>query len=154
MLYREHKRLKVVYSDNPKEFESEFNAAMDALSGCEPTFKIDENKTAFCAYITYTETERIPDRVADEYHAMGVYYLCKNCPLHELTTDGRVKRVKCDCSDLGFTHLEHEACEVFYRRLKFGEIKAIGEPREIKPRKKKDYAAREAEYMERRLHGA
>ena len=122
MLYREHKRLKVVYSDNPKEFESEFNAAMDALSGCEPTYKIDENKPAFCAYITYTETERIPDRVADEYHARGVYYQCKN--------------------------------EVFYRRLKFEEIKAIGDPREIKPRKKKDYAAREAEYMERRLHGA
>lgn len=124
-------QIAVVQSNDGQEFQTQFNELMARLSDCNPQVQFNFNQQGHCAYITYEQTLRTPDRVADEYHAQGVMFKCKQCPLHEVETDGRVKRVKCKYADLGYTHLENECCEVFYRRLNLGEVEPKGNPIEI-----------------------
>lgn len=145
-------QIKVVYSENPIDFQNQFNREMEILSDCNPHVEFNHTK-GFCAYITYDQTFNIPDTIADEYHAEGIYFTCQQCPLRETVTDGRVKRVKCKHSSYGYAHLDHECCEVFYRRLQLGELEPMGEPKE----RRKDYdipnrhyLAQREEYMRRR----
>ena len=81
----------------------------------------DEGK-GFCAIISYKETIEIMDKVADEYHAEGIYYLCKHCPYLDDPHDKRVKRCACKYSSSGVAYKDSEACEIFYKALKRGDI--------------------------------
>lgn len=129
MITNDIEQIAVVQAEDAQEFQRQFNELMARLSKCKPQVQFNFNK-GHCAYITYTLELKIPDCVADEYHAEGIMFKCKQCPLHEVETDGRVKRVQCKYADLGFTHLDNECCEVFYRRLNLGEIEAKGDPYE------------------------
>ena len=120
-------QIMVVYADDPKTFQKEFNSAMASLATKNPKYEFNHTK-GFCAYITYTETTCVHTEAADEFHADGISYKCKNCPLHELETDGRKKKVKCKFDELGRTHLDRECCDVFWRRLKMGELEPVGQP--------------------------
>lgn len=131
-------QIAVIHSDNANEFQKQFNAQMIALADKSPEVEFNHAQ-GFCAYITYTETTYTVDSIADEFHADGLKFTCRNCPLHEVETDGRKKRVKCKYADVGFCHLDHEACEVFYRRLMLREVEPIGEPQEYGIKKKAKY---------------
>ena len=106
---------------------SKFNSIMSALAGKDPQHHLDF-ANGFKAVITYTETINQMDCVADEYHAEGIKYTCQQCPLRETQTDGRKHHAECQYSSTGRTHFSNEACEVFYRRLKLGDITPKGDP--------------------------
>lgn len=152
MIRNDIEQIAVVQAEDAQEFQKQFNELMARLSNCNPKVQFNFNQ-GHCAYITYTQEVRIPDCVADEYHAQGIMFKCKRCPLHELETDGRVKNVKCKYANLGFTHLDHECCEVFYRRLNLGEVEPMGEPLEYGRTnwtKKKSHAEKVRRYKEER----
>lgn len=116
-------RIAAIHADTAEDFERKFNARMDELEG----FKITERKIeisggSFDAVLVYEETHRTPDSVADEYHFEGIRFLCKHCPHLDDPKDRRVKHCTCKYAELGMTHKEHEACEIFYRQLKAGRI--------------------------------
>lgn len=130
------KQIAVIYSDEPADFQKKFNLQMAALASKHPTIEFNHSQ-GFCAYITYEETTRQVTSIADEFHADGIRFECRNCPLHEIETDGRKKRVPCKYADTAFTKLDDEACEIFYRRLMQREIEPIGEPKEyVDPKKR------------------
>ena len=114
------KQIAVIYSDDPADFQKKFNFQMAALASKHPTIEFNHSQ-GFCAYITYDETTHQVTSIADEFHADGIRFECRNCPLHEIETDGRKKRVPCN----------------FYRRLMQREIEPIGEPKEyVDPKKR------------------
>ena len=116
-------RIAAVHSDSAADFEKQFNARIDELEG----FKIVDRKIeigggSFDAVLVYEETHRVADSVKDEYHFEGIRYLCKHCPYLDDPKDKRVKYCKCKYAELGMTHKDTEACEMFYRHLKAGRI--------------------------------
>lgn len=121
MKEKEVMQISVVESEDAKTFQKEFNTEMASLSGSDPEVEfICERK--FCAIIKYKQITKEIETVADEFHAEGIRFICKQCPLHELVTDGRLKWIKCKYADFGRTHLQHEACELFYRKVRQGEV--------------------------------
>lgn len=134
MIREDIEQIAVVQAENAQDFQRQFNEMMARLSDCKPQVQFNFNQ-GHCAYITYILELKIPDCVADEYHAKGIMFTCRQCPLHELVTDGRVRRVQCKYADLGFTHLNNECCEVFYRRLNLKELEPIGDPQEYGKKK-------------------
>lgn len=121
-----------IVTDNPDEFTEQFNKAMQELRDKSPEVITDLSR-CFRAVIYYTETETVYDgTVADEFHAEGLRFLCKHCPYYEDPGDKRVKHVACKYADLGRAHLEHEACEVFYKGVKNGTVRPKDEPVPLK----------------------
>lgn len=131
MKTRTIKQIAVIQEDNAKAFQDAFNSTIKALAKNNPQHEINMTN-GFCAIITYDEALREVDCVADEYHADGIYYNCADCPLHEAVTDGRKKKIPCTHSTSGYCRMDNEACEVFYRRMKMGDIVPNGEPHTLK----------------------
>ena len=122
MLVKSYPQIKVIQADDPKEFQRQFNEAMEKLYENDPEVEFVHEK-AYCAYIRYTKVTHEWDSVADEFHAEGIHYLCKQCSYHEEVDDNRKKYVYCKYADYGHTHLDHEVCEMFYKEVKQGKIK-------------------------------
>lgn len=120
-------QIAVVRAATAEQFEKEFNAKSRELAEKITDTKVEIDGTVFTAIISYKETVEVMDSVADEFHAEGIRYLCKHCPHIEDTFDGRVKWCTCKYADLGRTHKDHEACELFYRQVKAGMIQPKGE---------------------------
>lgn len=118
-------KVAVVRSRNPDEFEELFNARMDELAEYEPQHSIMDNGDVISAVITYQESYHFADSVADEFHAEGIRYLCKHCPHLDDPKDKRIKWCKCKYADLGITHKNEEACELFYKQLKTGKVQPL-----------------------------
>ena len=115
-------KVAIVRSRDPVQFEKDFNAKMDELARYSPAHQIMDNGDILSAVITYQETHHFVDSVADEFHAEGIRYLCKHCPHLDDPHDRRIKRCTCRYSEYGITHKEHEACELFYKQLKLGQL--------------------------------
>lgn len=124
----EKKLIKMVCEKDPVFFEQSFNEAIEELKDFDPEpSEISHNDAnGFWVCIKYTKKEKAIESVSDEFHLQGIRYLCKNCPLHEVETDGRIKRVPCKYSEMGYCHLEHEACEYFYKLLKQNGVRVVG----------------------------
>lgn len=127
MKYSSYDQIEVVSSASPAEFQTLFNSKMQEHAAQKPRVEFVHREGLFCAYIIYEFEVRIPETVEDEYELQGIRYRCKDCPLHEPETDGRRRSYECRYSDLARTGMDSCACEVFYRALKRGEIKPIGE---------------------------
>lgn len=120
------KKIEVIQTESPDEFQRRFNEAMESLAEFEPEVEFQHfNGKEHCVYITYTEFKEEFDRISDEFHAEGIRYLCSQCPYHEPAEDGRQKHVFCKYADCGMTHLQHEACEMFYKQVKQNEVQPI-----------------------------
>lgn len=132
MLINSIPQIKVINKTDPAEFEKEFNSVMATLADKNPKYTLDVTN-GFTALITYTDTIQQMDCIADEYHAEGIKYTCRECPLREIQPDGRKKEADCKYAQFGKANLKSECCETFYRRLKMGEIEPNGEPTEIAP---------------------
>ena len=116
-------QIAAISAKSADEFQDKFNAKMRELAGKKITDRVVEIKgDTFSAVIMYEEKEQIMDCVADEFHAEGIYYLCKHCPHLDDPEDRRIKYCTCKYSDTGRTHKQHEACELFYKQLKLGKI--------------------------------
>lgn len=117
-----------IVTEDPDEFREQFDAAMEELRDKDPQVEMDLSR-CFRAVIIYKETETIQDgTVADEFHAEGLRFLCMHCPHYEDPGNKRVKHVACKYSELGRTHLEHEACEIFYKQVKNGTVQPKEDP--------------------------
>ena len=114
-------QIKIIKSDSFTEFQDEVNKAMRELADKSPVFQLLSDK-GLCALITYTDHIEVMDSIADEFHADGIYYLCKHCPYLDDPHDRRVKRCTCKYAKNGVTYKDVEACEVFYKSLKRGDI--------------------------------
>lgn len=124
-----YQKVAIVHSSDPMEFEEQYNERSKAISG---DYKIiSQNVSAenhsYTGVIIYEVVEAQIDSVADEFHAEGVHYLCKHCPYLDDPKDKRIKRCTCKYAELGVTHKDHEACEVFYRALKAGTVSPLDE---------------------------
>lgn len=120
MKYKTHKRIKVIHVRDAETFETQINRTLAMFPNSEIRFN---DTLGFCAYITYTYEEEIPEDVADQFHQHGVYYHCRNCPHMAPPKDGRYKWCDCDIKPHGRTYMDSEACEYFYKALLTGEIK-------------------------------
>ena len=118
----EYQQIVAIRSEYADKFQNEVNKQMKELAEHNPALEIKMLDGSFKAIITYTMKEYTMDCVADEFHAEGIRYLCKNCPHLEDPHDKRVMRCGCRYAELGTTHKLHEACEVFYKALKNGTI--------------------------------
>lgn len=121
----------VITSNNPTLFKDLLNNRIKELAEYEPKV-IDESicGSEFRAFIQWTETEAIgldprSYSVKDEFHDEGIRFVCGECPLHDIETDKRRKRVSCKYAENGITHLEHESCEYFYKLLKQNRITPV-----------------------------
>lgn len=121
----EYQQIVAIRTEYAKKFEEEVNAKLKELAEYRPKLETQLLDDSFKAIITYTMRERVMDSVADEFHAEGIHYLCKNCPYLDDPHDKRVMRCGCRYAELGTTHKLHEACEVFYKGLKAGNIKPL-----------------------------
>lgn len=119
------KKIKVIQTKDPEEFQREFDRWMDELADHDPEEHIQPFEGTHVAYILFEETTEEFDRISDEFHAEGIHYLCNQCPFHDPAEDGRQKYVYCKYADTGMTDLRREACELFYKKIKQNEVKPV-----------------------------
>lgn len=115
----------VISASDPEQFESELNSKMKELSQLEPDVQTDITGGHFCALISWKESTIVCETVMDEFHNEGIRHVCGECPLHDIETDRRRKRVSCRYSEFGETRLDSECCEYFYKLLKQNKIDVI-----------------------------
>lgn len=114
----------IVQSDSAPAFEEELNARMRDLSSKCPKVKFD----GLTAYISYMETTRVPESVADEYQLQGVRFRCEDCPEFQAilkedgTEDRRLRYGECQYADRGRTYKDSPACDMLFKLIKSGRI--------------------------------
>lgn len=113
------------------EFAEILNRKMRELAPYGPTCETDISGAEFRALISWTETEKKPETVAEQFELEGIRYICRECPLHDITTDKRRKRVSCKYAEHGVTHLDHRCCEYFYKLLNQNKIQPVVEDPDV-----------------------
>ena len=114
----------IVRSDSASAFEGELNARIMELSDKNPIVKFD----GLTAYISYTETVRIPEDTSDEYELKGVSFRCEDCPMFDPilkeggTEDRRVRYGNCELSKYGRTMRDSRACEQLFTMIQNGRV--------------------------------
>lgn len=115
----------IVQGDSASQFEEQLNARIRELASKSPSVKFD----GLTAYISYTETNRIPENIADQYELEGVCFRCGDCPHYEPilkadgTVDGRITYGECQFAHMGRTYRDSRACELLFTQIKNGGIK-------------------------------
>lgn len=114
----------IVQSDSAPAFEEELNARMRDLSSKCPKVKFD----GLTAYISYSETIRIPESLSDEYEEQGACFHCEDCPEFQTilkadgTEDKRLKYGECQYKEFGRTYKDSPACDMLYKLIQSGRI--------------------------------
>ena len=114
----------IVRSDSASAFEGELNARIMELSDKNPIVKFD----GLTAYISYTETVKIPEDVYDEYELKGVSFRCEDCPMFDPirkedgTEDRRVRYGNCELAKYGRTMKDAEACDQLFTMIGNGRV--------------------------------
>ena len=111
--------VKVIAATTPEEFETKLNKALEEIAGCKHELVFNLN-AGFCAYVTYTMTQQIPETVEDEYELAGIRFYCSDCPNYVRSFDGRVKYT--DCKNGHKCKAGDCACEWLYQKVKSGQI--------------------------------
>ena len=113
---------KVLKEQDPEQFETKLADLMAKRVKGEPVLKYEDGY--FIAIVTYEEIE-IPDDtepVTEEFHELGIRYVCNQCPYLEKDGDKRRKYHKCKYAEYGMAREDQECCEYFYKLLKQGKI--------------------------------
>ena len=121
-----YQQFAVVKNDQASLFEGELNRRIRELKGKSPQVKFD----GLTAYISYIESNDIPESIADEYELAGAGFRCGSCPYFrpvlkaDGTEDGRVSWGYCDNApnDLGRTYRDNPACNRLYEEIREGGI--------------------------------
>lgn len=114
----------IVRSDSASAFEGELNARIMELSDKNPIVKFD----GLTAYISYTETVKIPEDICDEYELQGAKFRCEDCPMFEPirkedgTEDRRVRYGNCELAKYGRTMKDSPACEQLFTMIQNGRV--------------------------------
>ena len=125
MKVTKHEKVAVVNPDDVNDFENEFNARVEEIGDRIVSKEIKIFPDKIIGVIVYLVVTESIDSVADEFHLAGVRYLCKHCPHLDDPKDKRIKRCTCKYAELGMTHKDQEACELFYKQLKQGLIEPL-----------------------------
>lgn len=124
MKARSIQQFAIVQSDSASQFEEELNARMRDLSQKCPKVNFD----GLTAYISYLESVKIPESIADEYELQGVCFHCEDCPEFQTivkedgTEDKRVKYGECQFAEHGRTYKDSPACDILFKLIKSGRI--------------------------------
>lgn len=113
------KKVRVIDGTSAADFENALNAVLREIK--EPEIMFDTNRPLL-AYVTYDEYEMIPESVRDAYEMRGETHYCGQCPYFRPSQDKRIKHVTCELGER--TRVDRCACELFYKLLNNGEIKA------------------------------
>ena len=114
----------IVQSDSAPAFEGELNARIRELSDRNPQVKFD----GLTAYISYNETVRLPETLADMYELNGACFHCEVCPEFQAilkedgTEDNRLKYGECQYAEMGRTRKDSAACDMLYKLIRDGRI--------------------------------
>lgn len=114
----------IVQSDSAPAFEGELNARIRELSDRNPKVKFDGLTT----YISYNETVRLPESLADMYELNGACFHCEDCPEFQAilkedgTEDKRLKYGECQYAEMGRTRKDRVACDMLYKLIRDGRI--------------------------------
>ena len=125
MRHESYQQYAIVAADSAQELTVQLNAKLKELSAKRPTVTFE----GMIARISYTETVKVPESLADEFELEGVSFRCEDCPLFEpiLRPNGEVdKRVKygnCPIRELGRTFRHSRTCDELYKMLKEGKVK-------------------------------
>lgn len=115
-------QIMVIQSDDPMDFQTKFNDLTKSMSDVDDMDVQIFSDGDYKAIITYYLSTKEINSVADEFHSEGIHFLCRNCPYLEDPKDKRIKYCNCKYAELGRTHKDHEACELFYREVKTGLV--------------------------------
>ena len=124
MKAQSYQQFAIVREDSAPAFEEKLNARIRELSDKSPKVNFD----GLTAYISYTETVRIPESQADEYALKGVCFRCENCPEFipivkaDGTEDKRLSYGECQHAEFGRTYKNNAACDVLFKLIRDGRI--------------------------------
>ena len=114
----------IVKADSAAAFEEELNARIRELSGKSPQVKFD----GLTAYISYVDTVRIAETIADAYELKGAHFHCEDCPEFQPimkadgTEDKRIRYGECQYAEFRRTYKDSNACDKLFEMIRSGEV--------------------------------
>ena len=103
----------------------EFLELIDKVTKKHNDVKVDywSKEPPFRAVLEWTEYDKVPETVADEFELAGEIYHCIDCPHLDMSNYWKSKKkYPCKYAKYGATFTTSCACEVFYKELMRGEI--------------------------------
>ena len=125
MISRSYQQFAIVAADSAQQLTDQLNEKLRELRDKSPTVTFE----GMIARIQYTECERVPESLAEEYEMQGVELTCEDCPYFcptlkaDGTIDGRAKWGGCHLMKDGRTDKRSRACDKLFQKLNNGEIK-------------------------------
>ena len=125
MISRSYQQFAIVAADSAQRLTEELNAELLRLKDKNPTVTFE----GMIARIQYTESESVPESLAEEYEAQGVRLQCQDCPFFTptLKADGsedlRAKWGGCPFAEYKRTTRGALACDELFQRLNDGRVK-------------------------------
>ena len=125
MISRSYQQFAIVTADSAQQLTEQLNAKLKELRDKDPTVTFE----GMIARIQYTESERIPETLAEEYELQGVRLTCEDCPYFcptikaDGTIDLRSKWGGCHLAEYGKTDKRSRACEKLFQRLNDGRVR-------------------------------
>ena len=125
MKCRSYQQFAIVAADSAQSLTEQLNAELVRLRDKKPTVTFE----GMIARIQYTETETVPESLAEEYEMQGVQLTCEDCPYFcpaikaDGTRDLRAKWGGCHLAEYGRASKDARACEMLFQRLNDGRVK-------------------------------
>ena len=125
MISRSYQQYAIVAADSAQTLTEQLNAKLIELRGKNPTVTFE----GMIARIQYTESETVPESLAEEYEAKGVRLQCQDCPYFtpslklDGTEDKRSKWGGCPFTEYKRTPRDAAACNTLFEKLNVGEVR-------------------------------
>ena len=125
MISRSYQQFAIVAADSAQVLTDALNAELYDLRDKNPTVTFE----GLIARIQYTESERLPESLAEEYETQGVRLTCEDCPFFcpaikaDGTRDLRAKWGGCHLVEGGMAKKSSMACDKLFEMLNDGRVK-------------------------------
>lgn len=125
MISRSYQQFAIVAADSAQQLTDQLNDKLRELRDKRPTVTFE----GMIARIQYTESERVPETLEDEYELQGVQLTCEDCPYFcptikaDGTRDLRAKWGGCPFAEYKKTMRGSRACDELFQRLNDGRVK-------------------------------
>ena len=125
MISKSYQQYAIVQGDTAQTLTERLNAKLIELKDKDPTVTFE----GLIARIRYTESETVPETIAEEYALQGVRLTCEDCPLFvpALKTDGtedlRAKWGGCHLAEGKAAKRSSQACDKLFQMLNDGRAK-------------------------------
>lgn len=124
MIYESIPQFAIVRLDTASHGEDELNERIRHLVGKNPKVEFYETM----AVIRYTETNKIPETIADSAELEGFKFTCQDCPCFDPilkadgTEDNRLRYGECQYADMGRAYKDSAACDTLFKMIKNGRV--------------------------------